>query len=190
MLKKVLVILAISMLASAGYAKRSHRVVAQNQKVEEVKTQEEKAGAIKTWTQGKETVVKLKGQLAEGTINCQAFSVQVSKTLDFEIDCAGHSKSASISLENSAGLTVTKKGPHTTITKYNFLMKKPQVSRFQQSVLRVPYVEEIIHIKKSETGELSFYYESFRVDEFGRIVQDGFIQAHSLAQKKIKISAN
>lgn len=141
------------------------------------------------WTQGKDTVVKLKGQGAEESASCKVFQVQMTDVIRFKIDCAGHERSASIKLKSSADQTVTQNQIHTTITKYGFLTKKPQVSRLKQSTLKVPFVEEIIHIKKNSNGELSFYFESFRVDEFGRIVQDGFIQAHSLTGKKLKVSA-
>ncbi len=171
-------ILSLLFVGSPAFAKSGRRVSNQ------------KATIQTAWVKGKETVVNLKGQLTGEATNCETFQVQLNDQLQFKIDCAGHAKSDRIDLSNGSGVTVTQKGGHTTITKYNFMLKKPQVSRLQQSTLKVPYVEEIIHIKKSKDGKMSFYYESFRVDEFGRIVQDGFIQAHSLTEKKMKISAN
>ena len=109
--------------------------------------------------------------------------------MSFSIQCSGYERNESISLENAFNQTVTRQGEHITITKYNYLTKKPRISRLQQSTLKVPFVEEIIHIRTTAQGEMSFYFESFREDEFGRIVQDGFIQAHSLTNKKLEISS-
>ena len=213
MFKKVIVVLVIGMLATPALAKRkrSRRVaedgVQQTQTQElkkQVKTKEkkiekvtkvteaptQKEDPVQIWRKGSDTVVQLKGQAFEDSASCKDFQIQLQKALSYNIQCIGHEMADTLALTSGPGHTVTQRGDHITITKYNYLMKKPRVSKLRESTLKVPFVEKIIHIKKSEDGSLAFYYESFREDEFGRIVQDGFVQAHSLTNKPMKISAN
>jgi len=194
MWKKVLLVLALGLFAVSSFAKNGRRVT-NLQEGESIVQEKEVAGAVvahasKKWRKGKQTVIQLKGQASEESASCRVFSVNLNEKLSFKIQCIGQVMDQSIDLTSGTNRTVTQHGGHITITKYNYLTKKPQVSRLKRSTLKVPYVEEIIHLKKGSAGELSFYYESFKEDEFGRIVQDGFIQAHSLAQKKMKISSN
>ena len=42
----------------------------------------------------------------------------------------------------------------------------------KESTLKVPFVEKIIHLKKLDDGTLAFYFESFKEDEFRRLLQD------------------
>jgi len=180
MFKVVVLILAVGMIAIPSQAKSKRRVSASDKKV--VK--------LEIWAKGADTVVQIKGSLSEEASTCKAFDVKMNDQLSFNIDCNGKEKTQTLQLESDSSYTVTRRKGHTTVTKYNYLIKKPQISRFKQSTLKVPYVEEIIVLRKGEKGELAFYYESFKVDEFGRIVQDNHIQAHSLTSKKMKISAN
>ncbi len=142
-----------------------------------------------TWRKGKNTVVQLKGQASEDSARCKTFQVRLEEELEYKIECIGQQMHAKFGLESSASRTVSQKEGHVTVTQYGYLTKKPRISKDKRSTLKVPFVEQIIHIKRLEDGQLSFYFESFKEDEFGRIVQDGFVQAHSLTNEKMKISA-
>ncbi len=142
-----------------------------------------------TWRKGKNTVVQLKGQASEDSARCKTFQVRLEQELEYHIECIGQQMNAKFNLESSASRTVSQKDGHVTVTQYGYLTKKPRISKDKKSTLKVPFVEQIIHIKRLEDGQLSFYFESFKEDEFGRIVQDGFVQAHSLTNEKMKISA-
>jgi hypothetical protein len=154
----------------------------------------EKLGSIlqsaNLWQKGQDTVVQLKGQASEDSARCQAFQVRLTDKLAYKIQCIGQELTATLSLESSPNQKVTRKGQHLTITQYGFLIKKPRVSKSEESTLKVPFVQQIIHLKSNAQGQLSFYLESFKEDEFGRIVQDSFLQAHSLQHKKMEISAH
>ena len=193
MLKRLVVFLVLSFLVQPTLAKRARRILAdtiQKQEVEKSKGTDGAKSSSTTWEKGKQSFVQIKGQGMDESANCKLFNVKIEKKLHMTIDCIGHEMTRELVLETSADQSVTQKSDHITITRYNYLVKKPQVSRLNQSTLKVPFVEEIIHLKKNPDGELSFYYESFKEDEFGRIVQDSFIQAHSLAKQALKISSN
>lgn len=141
------------------------------------------------WKKGAHTVVRVGGNLSSEIDKCRSFEVRMDSELRFHIDCQGQSKIETISLTKKDGHTISRKGGQLTITKFNFLYKKPQTSQLEQSSLKIPFVEQIIYIKKQKNGELAFYFESFRLDEFGRIVQDKLIQAHGLSRQQIKVSS-
>ncbi len=183
MWSKVIIIAIVSLLSAPGIAKSQRRISAET-KVVKVEVENS------LWHMGKNTVVQLKGQASEDSARCKTFQIKWSDSLQYKIDCVGQEMKASLELQSSAGRTVTLKDEHLTITQYGYLTKKPQISKTKMATLKVPFVEQIIHIKKMEDGQMSFYFESFKEDEFGRIVQDGFIQAHSLTNTKLKISAN
>ncbi len=140
------------------------------------------------WKVGNKSSVKIKG-LNLGDNGCEKFDIYFSEKLEFQIECGEFKNSQELSLANSNTHTVTKRNGYTTITKYGYLIKRPQVSQLDQSTLKVPFVSQIIHISKNSNSELAFYLESFKVDEFGRIVQDQFIQAHTLSVLDRKVSA-
>ena len=180
MIQKALLIIAISLMTLPSQAR----------KVRKVSAHQKKTSVQQLWVKGAETVVRLKTAPVSGESVCKSFDVLLGEELTYKIECDGQSLSQTLDLHLNSGYTVTRNQSHTTITKYNYLIKKPQVSRFEQSTIKIPYVEEIIHLKRGSEGQMSFYYESFKVDEFGRIVQDNYIQAHSLSSKRMKISSN
>lgn len=175
-MKKVILILAL-FLTSPSWAS-SQESESQSNQVQE----------IKSWVRGSQSVVKLKGQADSGGLQCSDFEIKMEKQLTLQIDCGDFSQARILPLENGKSTSVTRNKGFITITSYGYMLKNPQVSATKQTTLKVPYVEEIIHLKISKNGDLAFYLESFKVDEFGRIVQDQFVQAHSLVSKKIKIS--
>jgi hypothetical protein len=142
------------------------------------------------FSRGIKTVVSINGIQSSGDSACRLFDVEFSDILNFKILCPGQSLARIIDLKNTKDYMVSKRGSFTTITQYAYLIKKAQVSRLEQSTLKVPYVKEIIHLKKSEQGELAFYFESFKEDEFGRVVQVQQIQAHGLSNQTVQVSAN
>ena len=141
------------------------------------------------WQLNSKSAVKIKG-VDLGEKACSQFQVRFDDILSYQINCEGFSTDQNLTLNNSNQHTVTRKKGYTTITKYGYLIKKPQISQLDQTTLRVPFVSQIIHINQNEKNELAFYLESFKVDEFGRIVQDQFIQVHGLAQLERKVSAH
>lgn len=217
MRKQIFILALASLITMPAMAKRQRRVsaapveqvvkldeqkVSRSEEKAEVQTEEvAQTEANKTtkmdahplnniWHKGANTVVQLKGQATEDSALCKTFNVKLADRLEFKIECMGKEIADSLDLETNGGKTVTQKGEHLTITQYGYMTKKPRIAKAKSSTLKVPFVERIIHIKKMPEGEMAFYLESFREDEFGRIVQDGFIQAHSLTNEKLKISAN
>lgn len=187
---KLLVLMMIGFTATPSFARIGQRLLAQQtQKISGAQAVAESA-SLKTWLKSTETVVKLKGQSSEESANCKTFQIEMDEKLKYQIDCIGQELAETLELKNTATQTITHKGDYLTVTRYDYLTKKPQISQLQQSTLRVPFVQQIIHIRTTKQGLMAFYLESFREDEFGRIVQDRFIQAHSLTNKKLKISAN
>lgn len=145
---------------------------------------------IKSWIRGQHSVVRVKGQSNDSGALCTDFEIKLEDQLSLQIECGNFSQSRALPLESSSKVSVTRHKGFITITRYGFILKNPQISTTKQTVLKVPFVAEIIHLKISKSGTLAFYQESFKVDEFGRIVQDNYLQAHSLVSKKIKISRN
>lgn len=143
----------------------------------------------KSWTQGDNTVVTIKGIRSTDRSDCRMFDIEFTDILNFKILCQGQSMARIIDLKDSKNYMISQRGDFTTITQYAYLIKRAQISRLEQSTLKVPYVKEIIHLKKSESGELAFYFESFKEDEFGRIIQVQQIQAHGLSTEKRKVSS-
>ena len=166
--------------SQSGFAKSKRvRLVAQH------KVQQQKG----SWHIGKNTMVSMRDLGTQDASACKAFDVVIDDSIRFNIECAGESKIDKLSLHRNKRHTVTRHHNQLTVTKYNYLLKKPQTSRMSQASLKIPYVEEIIHIKYQASGELAFYLEKFKVDEFGRIVQDSFIQVYGLSAKNLKISS-
>ncbi len=159
------------------------------QKRKEVSDKKEVSKNHHRWQLNQKSVVKIKG-VDLGEKSCSLFQVHFEKDLSYQISCGEFSVEQNLALSNSKKHTVTRKNGYTTITKYGYLIKKPQISQLDQTTLRVPYVSQIIHINENDKNEMAFYLESFKVDEFGRIVQDQFIQAHGLAQFERKVSAH
>lgn len=142
------------------------------------------------WLKGENTVIEVNGIRVHDPSQCKVFDVSVAEVLQFKIECGGQEKAEKLNLKSNSRYSISRHGEHMTITKYNYLLKKPQVSMLEQASLKIPFVEEIVHIKRQSDGELAFYIEKFRVDEFGRIVQEFFMQAYGLSKKNMKISAN
>lgn len=140
------------------------------------------------WKKGQNTVIKLKSKKTKG--RCNEFNVSLTKELSYSIRCHGQKIQQKVALDGNGQYTVTRRGAHITITRYEYLLKKPQTGRLELSSIRIPYVREVIHIKKHLNGELAFYRESFVLDAFGRIVQEDFIQAHSLTSAPVQVSSN
>ncbi len=190
MWKRIIIITIASLITLPAMAKRQRKLnSAQDEKtptteVVEVSTDEN------LWHKGVKTVVQLKGQASEDSARCKTFQVKLADQLEYKIECVGQEMAETLELKSVTNRTVTQKGEHLTITEYGYLMKKPSVGKGESSTLKVPFVEKIIHIKKLPDGEMAFYFETFKEDEFGRIVQDSFVQAHSLTNKKMKISKN
>ncbi len=176
------IIVIIMLFANSAFAKNQRRVSTESRAATVVKTQQ--------WAMDPGSVIKIKGSALGQEAQCSVFSVKLNKELSFKITCPGFEKSVSLLVESQAQYSVSQSAGNTTITKYAYLMKKPQVSQLEQAILKIPYVQEIIHLKRNKNGQLAFYYESFKVDEFGRIVQKDFVQAHSLIQSKVEITAN
>ncbi|MEM7647362.1 MAG: hypothetical protein AAF203_10665 [Pseudomonadota bacterium] len=142
------------------------------------------------WERSEKSIVQAKGILGANEKECRTFNISLAEQLNFIIDCYGIKKEQSFALSNHGQNTVTKTDSHLTITSYSYMIKKAQTSQLEQDAIKVPFVEQIIHIKRQANGELAFYLEHFKVDVFGRVVQDGFIQAYGLTKKEIKISSN
>lgn len=142
------------------------------------------------WKKGANTIIQ--GQNPNGTLNqeCLVFDVRVDTSLKIRIECKDNTKIENISLSNQGTYTISKSRNQITVTKFNYLPRKLRTSNLEVSSIRVPYVEEIIQIKKQGNGGIAFYMENFKVDEFGRIVQKSFIQAHGLTNKNLNISSN
>ncbi len=143
----------------------------------------------KIWERGEQSVVEL-NLSSTHKAQCKHFEIKIDSHLHLNIDCDGVSRSEKISLTAGAQYTVSQTKEQWTLIKYNYLHKKPQTSRLTQTLIKIPYVEEVIHIKKQGQDELAFYLEAFKVDEFGRIVQNKYIQAHGLKTKELKVSSN
>jgi hypothetical protein len=162
---------------------------AAKQKLKEGSDKKEVSQKHHRWQLSQKSVVKVKG-VDLGERSCSLFQVHFDENLSYQINCGEFSVEQNLALNNSKKHTVTRKNGYTTITKYGYLIKKPQISQLDQTTLRVPYVSQIIHINENDKNEMAFYLESFKVDEFGRIVQDQFIQAHGLAQFERRVSAH
>jgi hypothetical protein len=180
MWKTALIILATLILASPSMARTARRGTS-NTKAEVVKSQ--------LWQKSNETVIHWNHQSMDDSSQCTTFQVQFGKQLSLNLKCHNEEIQRSYQLESQAHQSVTLKESHATITSYGYLIKKPQISRLKQTQLRVPYVQEIVHVKKNQEGNLAIYIESFKEDEFGRIVQDSLIQAHSLVPRELKVSS-
>ena len=193
--KPIILLIATVLTSLILSAAESQAPKVQDQQVQNQKIKKENSEGNKTegnhhrWQLNPKSVVKIKGvDLAEKS--CSRFQVHFEDNLSYKINCGDFSVDQSLALNNSKKHTVTRKNGYTTITRYGYLIKKPQISQLDQTTLRVPFVAQIIHINQSENKEMAFYLESFKVDEFGRIVQDQFIQAHGLGQFERKVSAH
>lgn len=141
-----------------------------------------KANIIGLWENTADSVVEVGNQrLHQG--ECKTLDIQVSQQLLIKLDCAGVIRNDVYSLKSTENVMVNKSQGQWTLIRYDYLNKRPQVSRMNQSSLKIPYVAEVIHLRIHANNELAFYSESFRVDEFGRIVQSKLIQAHGLRPK-------
>lgn len=146
--------------------------------------------AEKQWLGTANTVLEIKGVRQSIKDTCKVFHVRLSEKLNIQIDCQGLSKNLVVSVEKDQRYKVSKSGAYTTLTRYGYFEKKSQVSRLEQTTMKIPYVEEIIQLKTGSRGDLALYFESFRVDEFGRIVQDKHLQAYGMGAKGLNLSSN
>lgn len=137
------------------------------------------------WSLSATSVVSLKG-VESTSEQCEAFEVKVGKQLEISLKCGELEEDRNLSLTSDSNYSVNRNKKYTTITKYAYMAKNHQISQLKQATLKVPYVKEIIHLKVDEQGKMAFYSERFKVDEFGRVVQDRLIQAHSLVTAKSK----
>lgn len=177
-MKRSILILIVFLVSTVVHAKKRVRVPA------------EKIVETKLWQAGTSTVVTVKGNPDGTAVSCDKFSVKQGKTIHFDLLCGASEETKKYDSKAGSGYTVSRKSGYTTITKYGYMARTPKVSQLEQTQLRVPFVEEILHLREDKSGQLAFYYEKFRVDEFGRVVQDQLIQAYGLEAKKLEISSN
>ncbi len=157
--------------------------------VQAKKPASQNSNSLRLWERGDQSVIDL-GVSSNSKGQCKVFEIKMDTHLHLNIDCDGITRSEKIQLSSGDQYTVSQAREQWTLIKYNYLHKKPQTSRMTQSRIKIPYVEEVIHIKRLGASELAFYLEGFKVDEFGRIVQNKYIQAHGLKARELKVSAH
>ena len=142
------------------------------------------------WARDKFSTVQTKG-LSEEANECDRLDIEIlDKNLIYKIRCGKHFSSGLIPLSSEKGYSVYKNQNEVTVTKMSSYGQKVQTSNLEQSVIRIPYVEEVTYIKFLQDGTLTFYKENFLLDDFGRVVQKSFLQGYGLTNKPVSVGRN
>lgn len=173
--------LLILLMATSSFAKAAHN---------QARSMTSESIPSGIWRLSPHSVIQTKNFMGINLQDCVAFEIRLEGNLKIKIECKGSSKIENLLLTSQGNLTVTRSRNQITITRFEYLHRKIRTSNLELASVRVPYVEEIVQIKKQANGDLALYLETFKVDEFGRIVQNAFIQAHGLTSKNLNISSN
>jgi hypothetical protein len=160
--------------------KASGRKMAQTNQIE---------SSNKKWSKSATTVIKKHGVDNVKMSHCETFDVHLGKSLKVDIVCGNYSKSIEVNLTKNQNRSVSRHGGHLTVTHFNFQIKKVQVDQFTQNPIKIPFVEELIHLSIQANGDLAFHQEIFSLDQFGRIVQKEVIEAHGLKSSDLNLTA-
>ena len=180
-LKLVGLVSLVLIFQSVGQARSQAPIQRQGRKIAKVQ--------VGHWGATGDSVIKYKGQNSP-VDRCAKITVSVSKDkLAYQLECGDQIISDDLVLGKSETQSVYQQGEHITINHFGFIDKSPQVSRLDQAKIRVPFVDKIIYVKTNQSGSLSFYLESFRVDEFGRVVQIYRVESFDLQPLKRKVAA-
>lgn len=140
------------------------------------------------WTRNQLSTLQTKGLSIEDANSCERFDVEVlDKNLIYKIRCGRHFSSGLIPLSSENEYKVEKRENEITVTKLSHYGQKIQTSPVGQSLVKIPFVEEVTYIKFLKDGTLTFYKENFSVDDFGRVVQKSFLQGYGLSNKLMRI---
>jgi hypothetical protein len=140
------------------------------------------------WARGKFSTLQTKGLSIADSNSCERFDVEVlDKNLIYKIRCGRYFSSGLIPLANEKDYKIEKTENEITITKLSHYGQKIQTSQMGQSLVRIPFVEEVTFVKFLADGTLTFYKENFSVDDFGRVVQESFLQGYGLSSRTIKV---
>lgn len=143
------------------------------------------------WFRDKFSTVQTKGLATEETSECDRLDIEILDTnLIYKIRCGKHFSSGLIPLASEKGYSVYKNQNEVTVTKMSHYGQKVQTSNLDQSMIRIPYVEEVTFIKFLQDGTLTFYKENFSIDDFGRVVQKSFLQGYGLTNKPMSVGRN
>ena len=83
---------------------------------------------LKSWTQGGKSVVNVKGLASLGNSSCSEFSIKLGNDLSYAITCGDYNQVKTLSLDTNKKVSVTRRKDFITLTRYGFLLKKPQIS--------------------------------------------------------------
>lgn len=139
------------------------------------------------WIRDKFSTLQSNGLSIADASTCERFEIEVlEKNLIYKIRCGTHYSSGLVPLADEQDYKVDKKTGEILITKLNYYGQKVQTSNVGQSVVKMPFVEEVTFIKFLSDGSLTFYKENFSVDDFGRVVQKSFLQGYGLSNAETK----
>ena len=156
-----------------------------------VKANVEAVSKTGKWVRDKMSTLQTKGLSIADANTCERFDVEVlNKNLIYKIRCGRHYSSGLIPLSDEKEYKVDKSGDQIIVTKISYYGQKIQTSQVGQSLVKMPYVEEVTFLKFLKDGSLTFYKENFFVDDFGRVVQKSFLQGHGLSNREIKLGRN
>ena len=140
------------------------------------------------WTKDKFSTLQTKGLSIADANSCERFEIEVlDKNIIYKIRCGRHFSSGLLPLVNEKDYKIGKTENEITITKLGYYGQKIQSSQLGQSLVHIPFVEEVTFVKFLADGSLTFYKEKFSVDDFGRVVQESFVQGYGLTSNVIKV---
>ena len=180
----------LSFILAAGYALAgSQKTIVMRAKANiEVQKNDTQIGK---WTRSAAGSLKSRGISITEADKCEKFTVEiVGENLVYKLSCGSHFSSGLLPLTSGNNYHVERSKNEITVTKISYYGQKIQTSHKSQSLIRIPFVEEVTHVKFMTDGSLSFYKENFITDDFGRVVQKSFLQGFGLSKKLIKTARN
>ena len=150
------------------------------------------AHKIGKWMKTTSSSLSSNGMQIADANTCQKLDVEITKeSLQYRLRCGSLYTSGLLPLDASnAQFKVQKRKSSVLVYKMGYYGLKIQTGKTKQRMVRMPFVEEVVRFQVLPDKSLSFYKETFVVDDYGRVVQKSFLQAFGLSTNLPKYTAN